>query len=78
MVGADSKAHQILSLHIKTRTRNRAGVRDPNANNLVQGQAEQQDNLGVHMVTCLYSTVLYKSCRLHMLYVVFDLCACRN
>ena len=32
----------------------------------VQGQAEQQDDLGGHMATCLYSTLLwYKSCRLH-------------
>jgi hypothetical protein len=38
----------------------------------VQGQAEQQDNLVGHMVTCLYSTVLYKSCRIHLLYVAFD------
>ena len=44
----------------------------------VQGQAEQQDNLGGQMVTCLYSTVLYKSCSLLLFYVVFDLWACRN
>ena len=39
---------------------------------IVQGQAEQQDNLGAHMSSCLYSTVLlYMSCVLCLLYVVF-------
>ena len=43
------------------------------------GQAEQQDELGAHMATCLYWSVLwYRSRRLCWLSVVFGLCACRN
>jgi hypothetical protein len=43
------------------------------------GQPKQQDKDGTNMAICLYSSVLlYRSCGLCWLYVLFALCACRN